>query len=428
GALRECARGGSVTAGHWNHTLIPENLRWPGLLGDLLNAHFPCNDPAGHVVQNRGKPSTSPGLWIEILTGQQEAWFQGVDLVILETALNQEAEREQAQIDAEIIMSMVTKQSRRNMTKSQLEQAMTSDANFVRGFTGTAAMWLVGSTRRYIPLWTGVPYERISDAMYAQLPVAQHHGVPIISAIDALGPFPTTELQAWFNKTWYQGDVIHPNQHGHVLLADLVFHYLKTAYEHTRLFQWYDLPQDYIPRQPQFLNQDILDLFLDQKPVKISLTSMHDIDLRKVTPCHNWSTYADVPEKIGFIAMEVWSSCVLALKPEEVHDLSIGKADVLMYKSYENMGIFKMTVTEGRVGVINGTCEGADDPNARVLGSMTVDSLWAAKASLAEVAVLQFELPPASDRSACLLVHLDIVEANPARLSNKVKLLGISFF
>lgn len=88
-----------------------------------------------------------------MLTGQQEAWFQGVDLVILETAVNQAAEREQAQIDAEILMSMVTKQSRRNMTKAQLEQATTSGGQFVRGFTGTAAMWLVASTRRYVPLW-----------------------------------------------------------------------------------------------------------------------------------------------------------------------------------------------------------------------------------------------------------------------------------
>ncbi|GIM09208.1 hypothetical protein Vretimale_13067 [Volvox reticuliferus] len=179
--LNIIAIGGSVTVRRWTHTLIPDNLRWPALLGDLLNAHFPCNDPAGHVVQNQARGSTSTGLWIEIFTGQQEAWFQGVDLVILETAVNQAAEGKQAQIDAEIIMSMVTKQSRRNMTKSQQEQATTSDGKFVRGFTGTAVMWLVASTRRFTPVWTGVPYERISDAMYAQLPVAQHHGVPIIS-------------------------------------------------------------------------------------------------------------------------------------------------------------------------------------------------------------------------------------------------------
>ncbi|GIM05346.1 hypothetical protein Vretimale_9812 [Volvox reticuliferus] len=248
------------------------------------------------------------------------------------------------------------------------------------------------------------------------------------AAIDALGPFPTTELQAWFNQTWYRGDIIHPCQFGHVILANLVFHYLKTAYEHTRLFQWYDLPQDYIPRQPLFVNQDILDLYLDKKPATITLTSMKYVKVREAGPCRGWLAYADVPEKVGFIAMDVGSNCVLALRPEEINELGLGKAHVLMYKSYENMGILKMTVTEGRVKVINGTCEGADDPNARVLGSMTVDSLWAEKASLAEVAIMQFELPSASDTSACLLVHLAVVEANPARSSNKVKLLGISFF
>ncbi|GIM05338.1 hypothetical protein Vretimale_9811 [Volvox reticuliferus] len=250
----------------------------------------------------------------------------------------------------------------------------------------------------------------------------------IAIAIDALGPFPTTELQAWFNETWYQGDNVHPNPDGHALLADLVFHYLRTAYEHTRLFQWYDLPQDYILRQPLFVNQDILDLYLDKKPATITLTNMNYVKVRALGPCRGWRAYADVPEKSGFIAMDVGSSCVLALRPEEINELGLGKAHVLMYKSYENMGIFKMTITEGQVKVINGTCEGADDPNARVLGSMTVDSLWAEKASLAEVAIMQFELPPASDTSACLLVHLAVVEANPARLSNKVKLLGISFF
>ncbi|GLI67754.1 hypothetical protein VaNZ11_012007 [Volvox africanus] len=324
-------------------------------------------------------------------------------------------------------MSMVTKQSRRNMTKSQLEQATTSSGHFVRGFTGTAAMWLVASTRRYVPVWTGVPHERISDAMYAQLPVAQHHGVPIVSAIDALGPFPTTKLQAWFNQTWYEGDKIHPSQRGHVLLADLVFDYLKMAYEHTRLLQMYDLPKDYIPRQSLFLSQDILDLFLDQTPTTISLTHMPDIVKRFVTPCRGWCAYDDVPEKIGFISNEAGTSCVLSLQPAEVSGLGVGKARVLMYKSYENMGVFKMTVVQGRAG-LNGTCEGAYDPNAPVLGSMIVDSMWKERASLAEVAVMQFKLPPASDRSACLLVHLYVVEANPKRLKNKVKLLGISFF
>ncbi|GLI67066.1 hypothetical protein VaNZ11_011258 [Volvox africanus] len=425
--LKITAIGGSVTEGHWNHTRIPVNLRWPGLLAALLNARFPCNDPAGHVAQNQGRGATPTSAWIETLTGQQEVQFQGVDLVLLETAVNQMAEREQAQIDAEILMSMVTKQSRRSMTKSQLEQATTSDGQFIRGFTGTAAMWVVASTRRFVTIWTGVPYERISDAMYAQLPVAQHHGVPIISAIDALGPFPTSEVQAWFNQTWYEGDPIHPNQRGHILIADLVFHYLKTAYEHTRLFQWHALPKDYIPREPMFLSRDILNMFLDQTPIKINLANMNDILRRNVTRCSGWWAYADVPEKIGFVAINVGSSCVVPLKSDEVSRLSVGMAHVLMYKSYENMGTFRMAIMKGRMGV-NGMCEGADDPNAQVLGSMIVDSLWKSKASLAEVSILHFELPTASDKSACLLVHLDVVESKPARLKNKVKLLGISFF
>ncbi|GLC44570.1 hypothetical protein PLESTB_001320300 [Pleodorina starrii] len=465
--LRITAIGGSVTQGHFNHTLIPAQMRWPEQLEQLLNMRFPCTDPAGgHKVSNQGRGSTTPGLWVEKLVGQQEEIFRGVDLVIIETAVNQVAGREQSQMDAEVLMSLVTKQTRRlalnkdpaasNPTPATAAAAAaarrlaldgsvaaaaaagtaaagngSSDlqqqtAAAVRSFTGTAVMWVVASTRRFTPVWTGVPYERVSDAMYAQLPVAQHHGVPIISVIDALGPFPTPALQAWFNDTWYRGDMVHPSVWGHTLLADLVYRYVDMAYQHSRLWQMYDLPKQYVPREPRFADPQDLDMFLDARPVSITLCNMGDVSVRKVTQCNGWWAYADVPEKIGYIASRPNAECVLSLTPPEVRRLSLGKAHVMLLKSYENMGVFEMTIMAGPAAA-NGSCKGAADnlSSAAVLGSAEVDCLWDEHASLGKVAKVEFKLPP-QDNATCLLAKLKVKDVNRAK--NKVKLLGIQFF
>ncbi|GLC66831.1 hypothetical protein PLESTF_000479000 [Pleodorina starrii] len=444
-------KGGSVTQGHFNKTLIPAQQRWPEQLEQLLNMRFPCTNPAGgHKVSNKGLGSTGPGVWIEMLVGKQEDIFRGVDLVLLETAVNQAAGREQAQMDAEVLMSLVTKQTRRlaiNKDTASNPTAATAAAAAARRLaldgsvaaaaaTGTAAAGNNGSSdlqqtaavRSFTgtAVMTGVPYERVSDAMYAQLPVAEHHGVPIISVIDALGPFPTPALQAWFNDTWYRGDMIHPSVWGHTLLADLVYRYVDMAYQHSRLWQMYDLPKQYVPREPRFAEPQDLDMFLDARPVSITLCNMVDVMARKVTPCNGWWTIADVPEKYGYIASRPNADCVLSLTPPEVGRLSLGKAHVMLLKSYENMGVFEMTIMAGPAAA-NGSCKGAADnlSSAAVLGSAEVDCLWDEHASLGKVAKVEFKLPP-QDNATCLLAKLKVKDVNRAK--NKVKLLGIQFF
>ncbi|GLC44571.1 hypothetical protein PLESTM_001616600 [Pleodorina starrii] len=274
---------------------------------------------------------------------------------------------------------------------------------------------------------TGVPYERISDAMYAQLPVAQHHGVPIISVIDALGPFPTPALQAWFNDTWYRGDMVHPSVWGHTLLADLVYRYVDMAYQHSRLWQMYDLPKQYVPREPRFADPQDLDMFLTSKPITVQLNHWAYVRARSVTPCEGWFPYADVPGKLGFIATRPEASCVLALNPEEVGRLSLGKAHVMLLKSYANMGVFEMTFMAGPAAA-NGSCKGAADnlSSAAVLGSAEVDCLWDEHASLNKVIKLDFKLPR-QDNSTCLLARV-AVKGGMNRAGNKVKLVGLQFF
>ena len=97
-------------------------------------------------MTNAARGSTSSNAFIQALVGHQEDFFHGSDIVFLETFVNQVGIRDVAQKDDEVLMSLVTMWSRRVIKP-------TANGEIARGFTGTAVMWVVGSTRRRGPMW-----------------------------------------------------------------------------------------------------------------------------------------------------------------------------------------------------------------------------------------------------------------------------------
>ncbi|EFJ47540.1 hypothetical protein VOLCADRAFT_105097 [Volvox carteri f. nagariensis] len=437
---RQClnitAVGGSVSNGHFNHTMLPKAVLWHQRVGQMLNEAFPCG-PNGHQVTAFAKGSIVTRYWMDYFAGRQEELLFGSDLVMIETAANQLLERDVASREEETFLSMVLLQSRRldmaTNNNRQLDDLSEAQLGTQRKFSGTAAMFVIPSSRCYSGFWSGVPFERTGDAMYAQLPVAQHHGAAIVSVLDALGPFPTRVSQEYFNATWFPGwpwgDKIHPDANGHRVVAELIVNYIQTIYQHANQFRDHPLPMEYVPRDPMFIDVRSRDMYLDLQP--ISLTSYH-FNLRKVNNspmdndnCKAWRFYADVPNKPGFISTTTNSYCQLYLPPKDVQRLTLGEAHVELLKSYMHMGTVAVTIFRGVAGRDGTSCARGDLPDS-VLGSHTVDCLWSEPVSLAKIEVFKFQLPQPRDDRTCLILDFTIRATN--RESNKIKVLGFSLF
>jgi hypothetical protein len=59
------------------------------------------------------------------------------------------------------------------------------------------------------------------DCVPWYLPILQHHGVPLLSVPDALGPFRNNASKAWFHWNFLRDHWDHPDTPGHYLIGDL---------------------------------------------------------------------------------------------------------------------------------------------------------------------------------------------------------------
>lgn len=104
-------------------------------------------------------------------------------------------------------------------------------------FLAASFMYLADETRIWATLDKSlsslmvqhVPNNRNFDSVLYQLPIAQHYGIPYVSAIDALGPFLTPESKAWLTDKYVFDGKCHLTKTGHKIVASLLLNYLNIA-------------------------------------------------------------------------------------------------------------------------------------------------------------------------------------------------------
>ncbi|GIM11711.1 hypothetical protein Vretimale_15142 [Volvox reticuliferus] len=461
---RKCIRiaviGGSVTCGVGMQRGAPT---YAALFEQQVRLAFPCEGQ--HIVTEICKGGRASDYWVDFLVGRQEILLADLDLVVVDTAMNDihELVSHVSQDDAdtntlirdhtEILMSLILQKSNRvsEVLAATQSSACTKESTYTRIWTGAAAIWLGTSTRRE-KIWRG-PLPRSTDAVHAQLPVAIAHGIPYISVIDGLGPFSSTASQQWLNYSWYVEPTwdAHPGPWGHHALAKALVHFLTEQHLYLEQLPWQDTRSPvYCPRPPAYVDQNTLDMYLDRSPMHIPTVYPEATEPRMVQ-CVDWNITSDVLGKPGLISLEAGAQCTIFAFPEEVvrHPVEVGEVHVLMLKSYEHMGWVRVMVeavpavsADGSdkkkciLRNVDGTSidnlrgiTGSWSANSTMLGSRDIDCLWEERVSEARMEVVQITKPPDSSTSGhdiCLAFTFEVLGTD--RAENKIKILGITVF
>ncbi|GIL64503.1 hypothetical protein Vafri_18409 [Volvox africanus] len=468
---RQCIRvmfiGGSVTHGHG---LPNGSMPYPMLFKRALRSAFPCKGYHNITVASKG--ATATDFWIDYLVGRQEVLLADLDLVVVDTAMNDihelvmRAGRGAADPNAfirshtEILMSMILQESDRvkgvHAATPSSAADCTNESNYTRKWTGAAAIWLGTSTRR-TSVWRG-PLPRSTDAVHVQLPVAMTHGVPYISIIDGLGPFSSTSSQQWMKNKWYSEPVkdMHPGPWGHKALAKALVHFLDEQARYLRQLPW---QQDiyspvYCPRAPAFVAQNTIDMYLDMTPLHIPTVYLQETKPR-MSRCRDWTIKSDVLGKPGLISWKAGAQCTIFALPAEVvrHPVEAGEVHVLVLKSYEHMGWLRVTVAavpaasadgsdkktkcilnsgnvnDSSAGNASSSATGSWSSGSTILGSRDIDCLWEEQVSEARMEVVQITKPPHNatlGEDFCLAFSFEVLGSD--RAENKVKIIGFTVF
>jgi len=159
-------------------------------------------------------------------------------------------------------------------------------------------------------------------------------------------------------------------------------------------------------------SQDVADSF--------ALSHITSIDLRNGTLAQpwilqgnfseDWDFGEDVPGKPGLISTKVGARLVVKV-PITKSPLESRTVNVGLLKSYANMGIVSISL----VGPPQQqSCNAAAfvGGHTKTLGTLKVDCMWSAKASVYDVVPLQFVF--------------EVLPSTPPRSTNKVKLIDIN--
>mmetsp|Transcript_80177 Transcript_80177/g.259122 ORF Transcript_80177/g.259122 Transcript_80177/m.259122 type:complete len:282 (-) Transcript_80177:415-1260(-) len=267
------------------------------------------------------------------------------------------------------------------------------------------------------------PYHH--DAMFAHLTILQYYDVPQLSVLNALQPLTSLKQRQWLKSTYF-ADAHHPTQLGHMMAAQVVGFWLKEE----EFWSEHDAEegsaagpstQESLPL-PLVLPQDVADSF--------ALSHITSIDLRNGTLAQpwilqgnfseDWDFGEDVPGKPGLISTKVGARLVVKV-PITKSPLKSRTVNVGLLKSYANMGIVSISL----VGPPQQqSCNAAAfvEGHTKTLGTLKVDCMWSAKASVYDVVPLQLKW----QHLTCVWIVFEVLPSTPPRSTNKVKLIDIN--
>ena len=364
----------------------PEGVKdaWPNHLSKLLNGLLPC-DGAGHVVENLGLSGMAMDHWVEQLAQSPP----DADIVIVESSVN-----DVGMDNAKLLKSSET------FTISLLKR------NISVIFTGS-------SSRR---LWDNTSHRsEDGDTVATHLMVAKLHNVPLISPIDAMGPFLTEDAAHFFVHTYRVDYCCHLSITAHRLIAHFIFYFLQLQYWGLNMpaFNGFTMQANRNTAQPVYnadtVTQLTKPLFVNESGFTASLTTSgwvfgEDVQGKPGLMTHNTS------ERVGYVL-----SAAAVREHALAHDVHF-----TFLHSYQHMGAALLEIMQCRcVEVQNFT-------DYRVLGSATVDFLW--DKHISEAIVTEVPFTQVTDPDACIIVSITSVPSSPPRAENKIKFMGVTIY
>ena len=382
-----------------------KNYLYPSIFKAHLDRRFPCDDAAGHVVENLGRPAVSSDYWVSVAaTWRANPPFNATDLVIVDTALNDivisDLHHETALFDATL----------EQRVDPPRHNAVPLPVGAERVYMYTELLVLLLRTLQPEPalLWLGTstigpppvaptPDQRADDAVKLHLPITRYHGVTHFGMMDALGPFLSPAQVDFFYNQWrVENSTGHCTFLGHRVIGTAVLRVIE-------LMARIDAREPMESRPPLACSQGVVDMYMRSTPQIVPVATRHDSFLRNSSGC---SLREDRPGKPGLICEAVGDSAMWTV--DDTAFITRGEMKVGHMKSYVGMGTLRIQVVCGNVTV-------ADE---------LLDALHTEHASVVEMDTVSF----AHERDRCrasgpLKISATVAESLPPRISNKVKII-----
>lgn len=459
--LRVIAIGGSITMGASHNAKHPDRPRgpedaYPVQLKRYLDHTFPCSDPKGHQVLNRGVYAVTSDYWVDKLAdalhtssaggvasvdpsplpidmnvptnvAQFSAELSSAHLVVVDTSVNDAFDLVN-QARGGIFNSAVAADdtlpddAQRSAKLNEIIAIMLlsrmpadTDASPGRGvvFLGTSS---------HNNAWSGGL--RTSDTSHAQIPIAVHYGFPFVSAMEAFGPFDTPSRAAWFLDDYRTDGCCHVTSTGHAMLARLLMHAISVHAAPAVCCGAVGAPAGPPPTRsmpgPKLATREDIDLYMRSHPLYVSLTKTQP------SSASGFEVAEDVPGKPGLIGSRVGdtASFVVPLDVAKSH-AHVGVLHVQVVRGYDRMGTTHVSVTFSK-SATQCTAELAGE-----LASQNVDGLWETRSTQVTVETVPLNaalLHGDTSQWSGLCVQFSIAESVPRRAENKAKLLAFVLY
>ena len=455
--------GGSVSCYH----LAPKDRTreynekehtWPKLVEQYFNQEFPClvesesqsqrdgGHVRGHVIENLSRNAKGSNYWIKVIIERNSDVMQSLeraDVIFLDTDINDIFDNPQIQEhtskEAEILYFLL--------------RALSN--NPVIMYIGTSSRVKCDSTGKKCFEW-GEVSDNVNegntvimhdDIVTSHLEIAKHYELPYVSLVDALGPFMTPTLAAFWRACKF--DHVHLNMLGHQILTALVMNYFRTimSSSHSPLIEKEVRHYAYNTVPLLYLTKKELDMYIHHRITPFYVDALDSWQRQWAgLPMHTngFEITEDTSNKRGLIGHKIGSSVHFGVPPRHVPTNPYGMLWIPIFHSYNNVGSVNITVKTSETisnGKDKGTeqnCELFAPVHAKTIASVVVDCLWHTHASVSQRIEIAFntselfihgnenenENGKGNAHSKCLHVCFDIVESAPKRENNKIKLYG----
>eukprot|EP00041_Stephanoeca_diplocostata_P028090 m.786048 g.786048 ORF g.786048 m.786048 type:complete len:538 (+) comp23304_c0_seq35:132-1745(+) len=388
--LKIVAIGGSVTEGIFVQNDASESYRDPQTyvrwLKRLLDTSLPCGDGDGHDVITlaaSGKPTMHWAHQLQHTSFISE--IEGADIIVVESAVNDYYSRSAGSQKWSEAQAALEGTNVHKYTEFLVRRLRTL-------FPTSALVWLAGGWHGFhTGFQTNTPrlYGNAEDIHYD---VLRRYDIPQISLLHALQPAWSSHMRRWMESELFI-DSRHPNELGHKMLTQLLYHFLKTmmrfaqpegmhldrihadassAYFGKQWLHTYAPVPCYITAYETLLKDPVWSIDFESAPLESNVKSLITQSPKWfITHEHgNQGLVSLCPSCASMVATGLNASADAAARNAiHVYFNTTAKGllvSVFVLKSYEYMGILNVVLR-------GGTTVSAYD---HVLWNTTVDCLW----------------------------------------------------
>lgn len=426
-------------------------------LENELNLKYPCSDPSTenrHIVIRMKQAGAPVDNVIENLvrykseSDEESLLMRKVDLLIVDLSVN-DALDVFSDIDGVSLVHAPNGDMQQRWGEGQDQDADAGESRLLTSLKGFYEL-LIGVVQSFpnkpnlLFLGTSLnlnrPKLQDQSTIYVQQEIARYYNIPVVSVLDMFGYANHSDIMSptmleWFkNGGWMigNGDCCHITKTAHRILAKVILHGIEVSStpgfmfgaEHrspdTPLFAPVKKFQVYVNAIPFLIttNNDARDEKYRVDSLLSSTTSPS-----QPTPAPGW-VFSSEKGKWGLISTTPGSKIIYRVQPEHTANMQQNILHVTALKSYEHMGVARVSVYHCVSDEDFTVASSATDSNsmAQLIVSADIDFQWENKNSQAHVEELQ--LGDISLRGACLQIMIENV--SPDGRGHKIKLFSLT--